>query len=150
MDIITLDGSKPVDIAEEDVKIKKVSLFDFLGDITSDKQYLLSEQTESEFVPYMINRGLSQHVDTIMFANEMNKQWHGSKEMIHDFLFYSVSKKKRYGKWAKADSSQEDGIKLLMKHYTVNRRIAIYYLGILTNEQLNSIEQMNRTGGRTK
>jgi hypothetical protein len=150
MEIVTLDGSKPVDNSVEDVKIKSVSLFDFIGDITFDKQYLLDESTEKAFVPYMVNKGLSQNVDTIMFANEMNKNWHGSKDMVHDFLFYSISKKKRYGKWAKADNTQEDDIKLVMSHYTINRRIAISYLGMLTKEQINKIRDMNRTGGRTK
>lgn len=148
-DIVTLDGSVvSLDNEAETVKIKKVDLFGFLTAIGESKEYIFSEETASAFVPFMVNKGFSQHMDTIMFANEMNKNYFGTKEMVHDFLYHSISKKKRYGKWAKQESN--DDVELLMKHYNINRKHAIQYLKLLTREQIDSIKQQYETGGRKK
>lgn len=149
MNEITLDGSVLVDKPVEEVKITKLTFFDFVKDICEQKQYLFNESTEYAFVPFMINRALSQNVDTIMWANEMNKFRHGTSEMVHDFLFYSIPKKKRYNKWAKANNEDNEKIELLMKHYNVNRRVAISYLALLTEQQLADIQQRNNIGGKS-
>lgn len=149
MDIVTLDGSK-IDFPVEEQKIKKISLFDFVSDITNDKSYILSEQTEKEYVPFMINRALSQNLDTVMLANEMNKLACGDKLMSHDFFFYTVTKKKRYGKWAKAVSENAETIELLMKHYAVNRKVAMDYLKCLTDDDIKQLVERYNTGGKTK
>lgn len=149
-ELITLDGSKVVDIVEEDVKIKRVGLFEFVSSICETKNYILDNLTERDYSPFMINRALSQGVDTIMYANELNKSPGNSKVLHYDFMFYSISKKKRYNKWAKVANDDEENIKLLMTHYTVNRKVAMSYLSLLTTEQLNTIRQSYNTGGKGK
>jgi hypothetical protein len=149
MELITLDGSD-IQAPIEDVKVKKITIFDFANDICEGKKNLLSDATEKEFVPFMINRALSQHLDTVMLANELNKMSISDKLMAHDFLFYAVSKKKRYGKWAKATTEDNDNLELLMKHYAINRKVAMQYLQLMTDDQMNELKQRYETGGRTK
>lgn len=146
---ITLDGSV-VPVVVEDEKIKKVGLFDFMNDLTYNKNYLLDEHTEREFNSYMINKGMGQNQDLIMYANEMNKSPGLSKLMVHDFYFYAVKAKKRYGKWAKADNDDKADLDLIMFHYTVNRKVAELYLKLLTKEELENLKSINEKGGRVK
>lgn len=129
-------------------KVKKVGLFDFLSDLSYDKKYLFSDETEKEFTSFMINRGMSQHADLIMIANEMNKSSNLPKLMVHDFYFHIVKSKKRYGQWAKANKDSNEKLELLMKHYKINRTVAESYLKLLTDEQIKALKLMYNVGGR--
>jgi len=147
--MIDVYGEPVVEKAEEEqYKRKRVSLFDWLNDLNQDKKYLFNSNTETDFSTFMVNRGMSQNVDTIMIANELNKQYGVTREMAHDFYFYILPKKKRYGKWAKQNNDRKEDIDLLIKHYSVNRSIATLYLSMLTQEELEQIKQMNDVGGK--
>lgn len=137
-------------VDEETYKRQKVSLFDWLNDLNYEKKRLFSEETEQDFSAFMINRGMSQNVDTVMFANEMNKNCRGTKQMVYDFYYYIVTKKKRFGKWSKRDSVNDDNVKLVMEHYQVNRVRALEYLRLLSSEEVIKIKSMYEVGGRKK
>jgi hypothetical protein len=128
---------------------KKVGLFDFVNDLSSDKQYLYNDDTDSVYSQFMINRAMSQHLDTILLASEMNKRSGMSNEMHHDFLFYTVDKKKRFGKWAKKSEVNVEVIGWLKNHYCVGHERAIEYLKLLSDEQVKQIElKLKATGGK--
>lgn len=130
---------------------KSNPIFDLLNDISYGKMYRIGKDIDvSQYNAYMINRGLSQHLDTIFFANEMNKAHHLPKLMQHDFLFHAVPKKKRYGKWAKADSIDSEVIEYLMWRYALSQTKAMEYYRILTDEDLTAVRQMMDTGGSNK
>ena len=132
----------------EEVK-KKVDVFDFLNNITYDKQYIFDEGTQDAYNPYIVGMGLMQHQDTILLANECNKKSSGNKLFHHDFLFYSISKGKRYRKWAKANKEDEELIEYIMTKYVVNRENAKQYLKLVDDEQKQTIiDLMNAKGGR--
>lgn len=123
-------------------------VFDLLNDITYGKMYRLGKDIDvSQYNPYMINRGLSQHMDTIFFANEMNKSHHLPKRMQHDFLFHAISKKKRYGKWAKTDNTNDEIVDFLMRRYALSNTKAMEYYRILSDEDLTKIRKQMETGG---
>ena len=50
------------------------SPFDFLNSINTTKKNLVRDEGRgaSEYAPYLMNKGLSQFPDTIVFANEIN------------------------------------------------------------------------------
>ena len=148
---ILLDGSQ-VELPEKEEiqKVKKVGLFDFMNDLTSDKKYLFDEISGKEFNAFMINRGMGQQPDLIMYANEMNKSPGLSKEMIHDFYFYAIKAKKRYGKWAKSSDDDKASLDLIMEHYTVNRNVAGLYLELLSKDELENLKKLNEKGGRAR
>lgn len=148
--MIDLNGNKVEEVkVEEPYKRKRVELFDWLTDLNSGKQYLFDDNSQTDFVSFMINRGMSQNVETILIANEMNKHWQCTKEMVHDFYFYILSKKKRYGKWAKQSSDNKEELELLMKHYAINRKRAIEYLSLLSSEDIENIKKQYEVGGKT-
>jgi len=127
------------------------SLFDYLNDISTHKQYIFDPSSNQNYNAFMINRGLGQHIDTIMLANEMNKRSNISKEMHHDFLFYSVDAKKRYGKWAKQDTTDLDLLEYLQIKYTINKEHALEYLEMLDKTEAKQLKiESEQKGGIQK
>lgn len=128
---------------------KEPSLFDYLSDIGTDKAYLFNEDVNKNYVAFMINRGFGQHIDTILLANEMNKRASLSKLMHHDFLFFSIDKKKRYGKWAKATIVDEDLIEYMKMKYNVNYNVALSYIELYDKQLLKElIKEATEKGGK--
>lgn len=132
---------------------KEPTLFELLDDLSFKKKYLYDEMLCKSYNMFMLNRGMAQHIDTVMLANELNKHSILSPLMHHDYLFYGVDAKKRYGKWAKSDLSEQQSklISFIKNKYNVNNDVATFYLKIhdvteLENEYRKSLE----TGGKTK
>jgi len=126
------------------------SVFDFVNDIGYGKEYLYTEQTKSKYESFLVNRAMSQHTDSIMYANEMNKHPELNKLLQHDFYFHILSRKKRYGKWAKADKENESILNLIIRHYKVNRVHAKQYLELMTDESIKSLKNTYEVGGLKK
>ena len=122
--------------------------FDFLNAINETKKDLLKEDpsNEKEYSAWMVNRGLSFFPDTVMYANEMNQRHQVSNKWQFQFLLNSIPRKKRFSKWFKRE--EEKNLKLVMDCYGYSSEKAKQVLGILTPEQLKTIEEKQYTGGR--
>lgn len=109
---------------EKAKKAKKVGLFDIVNSIYEKKPYQWFE-IEKEYAPFMVNRALSQGMDTVLFANEMNRLAHIDKDLQYQYFLNNVGirAKKRFNKWAKAAEAEAD-VQLVMDHYKMNRRRA--------------------------
>ena len=118
--------------------------FDFVNSITTTKENLIVDDiTEKSYAAYMVNRSLSNFLDTVFYANEMN-QFHGlDKKMQYDFLRLSIKKGKRFSKWAKAEKSDEiDAIKFV---YNTSNEKARSYLKTMKPEDVSKVVQMYQT-----
>lgn len=126
-----------------------MSFFDFLNAINTTKKDLLREDplSEKDYVPFMVNRGLSYFPDTIMYANEMNKHAAIPKKWQFDFYRIGIPTKKRFSKWSKKESHSDD-VKLVMNVYNYSAEKAARALEILTEEQLESLRTSYSKGGR--
>ena len=103
----------PVDeVSDKDFeeKIKKLSPFDYLNTITYTKQDIMTEDNESQYPAFIINRGLGFGADTVIAANEMNSRTHIDYRMQYDFLRSVIRKSKRYNKWIKAEESDLEAV----------------------------------------
>lgn len=121
------------------------SPFTWLNSINFEKNYLMDEpEAEKAYSAFMVNRGLSQFIDTIVEANQMNLLGHLDGKLQHDFLFHSVRKKKRFAKWAK--KSNDEDVKTLMEYYKCNRDRALEAKAILTADQIKAIREYMETG----
>jgi hypothetical protein len=125
------------------------SFFDFLNAINDTKVDLIKEdpQNEKDYVPFMVNRGLSYFADTIMFANEMNQYPSTPKDWQFDFYRVGVAKKKRFSKWHKKDKASEE-IEIVMKEYGYSIEKAIKALELLNEEQIKTLKEKYKIGGR--
>ena len=139
--------------------MSKLSPFDFLSSINEKKSYLFTDETaddsteaaqsdssSKQYSPYMVNRGLSYFIDTVMFANEMNVRHTMSPKMQYDFLFHSIRKKKRFSKWHKREKDSAD-LELVKRAYSYNRERAEEALDLLSDEDLKALRESMKTGG---
>lgn len=126
-----------------------MSFFDFLNSINDSKQDLLKEDplSEKDYIPFMVNRGLSYFGDTVLYANEMNMKSDVPKKWQYHFYLHGIKKKKRFSKWHKKDPSSDD-LKLVMNEYGYSAKKALEALSILTEDQLKTIRDKYYTGGR--
>lgn len=126
-----------------------MSFFDFLNAINDTKKDLLKEDplTEKDYVPFMINRGLSYFPDTILYANEMNQFASIPKNWQFDFYRIGIPKKKRFSKWHKRDQNSEE-LEVVMREYGYSSQKAMQALEILTEDQIKELKEKYKTGGR--
>ena len=123
--------------------------FDFLNAINDNKKNLFEDpQAEKDYNSFMVNRGLSYFPDTILYSNEMNRNFDIPKKWQFDFLLNSIAKKRRFSKWHKKDSADES-IKLIMRHYKYSEKRAYEVLDIFTPYHIDQLRQAYDTGGRS-
>ena len=123
--------------------------FDFLNAINFTKEDMFKgrKENDKDYLPFIVNRGLSYFPDTVMYANEMNRYPDLSNQQQFSFLLYSISKKKRFSKWAPKESISED-LENVCVFYGYSKRVAKGVLNILTEEQLNYIREKQNKGGK--
>lgn len=123
--------------------------FDLLNSINFTKENLIVDDiTEKEYNAFMVNRGLSQFPDTVLIANEMNLKPHIPSKLQNDFLINMVRKRKRFSKWAKAQTVSE--IEAIKEYYGYNDEKAHQVLTLLSPDQIKTITQKVNTGGKNK
>ncbi len=115
------------------------------------RNIIVTEEDWKSYSPFAVNRALAQNIDTIMFAAEANKRPKLSKVMHYIFLLKSITKKKRYGKWAKkvVDENQED-IQVISDYYQISIEKARRSLKCLTAAQITTMREELNKGGSTK
>ncbi len=122
-----------------------IELKDWLNSINHTKVNLLEENPDAKYPAYIINRCMSGHLDTILFANEMNMNHHLPLDMQYSFFLNSVRKRKRFSPWLRKDEIKD--LDLVKRYYGYSNEKAKQALRILTKEQLNFIKSKLETGG---
>jgi hypothetical protein len=129
----------------------KTNPFDFTNSINTSKKNLMRKTdndvlAEKSYSPFLTNRALSYHNDTVAIANEMNIRHFTDKRLQYEFLLNIVRPKKRYAKWSKKEKGGDvDVVKEYFKYNDIKARQA---LTILTKEQLVEIRQKLEKGGK--
>jgi hypothetical protein len=127
-----------------------MSPFDFINAILQTKKQLIEDDlTEKEYVPFMVNRGLSYHKDCIMYSNEMNRRHFLDKKLQNDFLLNTVRSQKRpFAKWIKSEKS--DDLECIKTIYGFSDTKAKEACRLLSKEQIQQLKELTRTGGLRK
>ena len=122
-------------------------LKDYLSSINQSKKNILDDDPSAvkKYPPYVVNRCLSSFTDTVLYANEMNKNSHLPNKMQYDFLINSGKPRKRFSPWARKDSI--DYLDVVKEYYGYNDDKALQALRILTKDQLDKISYLLRKGG---
>lgn len=126
----------------------KIELKDWLNSINHTKKNIIDEQPElvKQYAPYIINRCMSGHMDTILLANEMNINSHLDPKLQYDFFINIVRPKKRFAPWLKKDKL--NSLELVKEYYGYSDEKARVALKILTEEQLEYIAKRMDRGGK--
>jgi hypothetical protein len=130
----------------EEWKPLKLSPFDFMNEISyGKKNIIVDDDTENQYLPFMVNTGLSQSQDTVILANYMNTRPHIPKKAQFLFLMNTVPKRKRFEKWAKLE--EVENLELIMEYYGYSRNKALSVLSILSLDQIDFIKTKSFKGG---
>ena len=122
-----------------------MSPFDIVNDVCYNKVNLsLDPEFQKAYVPFIINRALSYHQDTLYYANEMNINHNLDKDMQNSYLLHATRKRKRFAKWHKSEEDQN--IVLIQQYYNCNYNRAREYASILTTKQLKEIAKTLEKG----
>jgi len=126
--------------------------FDYINSINSTKKNLMvstdnDRLAEKGYEPFLANRALSYHNDTIALANEMNIRHYLDKSPQYMFLLNTVRPKKRYGKWEKKTSNAD--LDLVKGYYGYSDVKARQALTILTEHNLAEIREKTSKGGKS-
>ena len=126
---------------------KSAELKDILYSINQSKQSLYDDDQDriSEYPPWMINKILSGHLDSILYANEMNRYYDLDKKMQYDFYLNSLKPRKRFAPWVKRETLEH--LELVKEYYGYSHNKAIAALRILTKSQLDKIKLLLDKGG---
>lgn len=121
--------------------------FEYVNSINySKKDIMVDDITEKDYNSFMVNRSLSYFQDTVLMANEMNKNHQIDKRLQFDFLINIVRKRKRFSKWLK--NTVESDVEVVKEYYGYNNQKARQALTLLTPEQINVLKQKVNKGGR--
>ena len=110
------------------------------------KDIMIDDIAEKSYNPFMINRQLSYFPDTVLAANEMNRNNHLDNRLQFDFFINIIRKRKRFSKWFKPE--QISDLDVVKKYYGYSNEKAHQVLTLLTTDQINELKRKVMTGGR--
>ena len=127
----------------------KMNPFEYLNAINmTKKDIMVDDIAEKEYNSFMVNRGLSYFRDTVIYANEMNKNHHLDNRLQFDFFINIVRKKKRFSKWNKTETV--DDLDIVKEYYGYSNEKARTALKLLSPNQINEIRKKVYRGGKRK
>lgn len=129
---------------EHQIEEEKINPFVFLKSI-SNKSH---PDNLNGFNKYLTNLAMSQRSDTILYANELNKDVHISDQMCFDFYFHGLPKKNYWSKWAKNFTSEY--VEPLSEYFNVSSRVAKQYEKLIKEDDKKAILDwfQKRKGGK--
>ena len=130
---------------------ERYPLKDYLNTINQTKENLMDGDDpawEKNYPSFIINKCMSQHLDTIMFANEMNQYQGLDKKLQYDFFINIVRPRKRFSPWGKKEKI--NNLDIVKKFYGYSTEKAMQALRILSNDQIEIIRDKLNTGGKKR
>jgi|TARA_B100000242_G_scaffold61827_1_gene37384 hypothetical protein len=110
------------------------------------KDIMIDDIAEKAYSPYMVNRQLSYFPDTVLAANEMNRNHHIDNRLQFDFFINIIRKRKRFSKWFKPELISD--LEVVKKYYGYSNEKARQVLTLLSTEQINELKNKVAKGGR--
>jgi oligoribonuclease NrnB/cAMP/cGMP phosphodiesterase (DHH superfamily) len=125
------------------------------NNINSNTTKLDLDTQEFKYNKWRTNSSMSNFLENIMFANEMNLNSHITDQMHYDYLFYSVKKKKRFAskktardkEVEKLQKVEEANLAIISEYYKYNIVKSKAALKTLTDSQLEIIRKRLEKGG---
>ena len=121
--------------------------FKFTDAINYTKEdIMIDDITEKAYNPFLINRSLSYFPDTVLAANEMNRNHHIDNRLQFDFFINIIRKRKRFSKWFKPE--QISDLEIVKEYYGYSNEKARQILTLLSTEQIKELKTKVAKGGR--
>jgi len=127
---------------------QKIDLFkDIIPSIQKTKKDLSNEPDfKKSYNAFVVNRALSYHVDSILYANEMNSR-HGLDENLqyHFYLNTIRSMKRKFQPWVKKEKN--DILEAVKEYYQFSNAKALEAMRLLSTDQVDHIITITKKGG---
>ena len=119
---------------------------DVIPSIQQTKKIVITSENERDYVPFVVNRSISFHLDMVMAANEMNMNPSTDNLLQYHYLLNTVRAYKRpFQKWQKRDTIENlDAVK---EYYNYSNEKAKDALSLLSNAQIEEIKKSLNKGG---
>jgi|TARA_B100001094_G_scaffold329660_1_gene392896 hypothetical protein len=111
------------------------------NDLTEDDEHVIKS-----YPPFIINKCLSGHIDTVLYANEMNRYHFLDKDMQYKFYLNILRKRKRFSPWIRKDKVSD--LDIVKQYYGYSNEKARQVMRILSTEQINYMKQRLDIGGK--
>ena len=123
-------------------------LKDWLNSINFNKDDLTEDDENiiKSYPPFIINKCLSGHLDSVLFANEMNRYHFLDKDMQYKFYLNILRKRKRFSPWIRKDKDSD--LDIVKSYYGYSNEKARQVMKILSTEQINYMKQRLDIGGK--
>ena len=89
---------------------------------------------------------MAQHMDTLMFANEINQYPNLDKRLQYDFFINTVRPRKRFSPWGKKEKVKD--LEIVKEFYGYSTEKAVQALRLLSPEQIEFIKDKLNKGGK--
>ena len=119
--------------------------FDLINSITYKKDIVMDNSNEGSYNPFITNRSLSQFIDCILLANEMNQRHHIDNKLQYDYLINRIRPRKRFKKWDKKQDNEN--IEIIKEYYSCNNDKARVIYSLLSKQQIDIIKKKLNKGG---
>ncbi len=128
-------------------KKKTTRIWDYMNALTETKDRSVTDDPDfdKEYLPFLINRGLSQHHDCVLAANQMNLLPELPPKLQFHFLLNTLRARRRYGAWLKY--TVPDDVVAVAEYYGCSNKRATEILPLHTSAQLTEINRRLNKGG---
>ena len=121
--------------------------FDFVKSVSYDKKDLMVDEVEEKaYQPFLINRALSYHQDSVFLTNEMNVRHGVDNRLQYMFFLNTLRKRQRFSQWSKPYISKK--IDTVKQYYQISTREAKDYVNLLSDKQVRELKNRMKTGGK--
>ena len=126
--------------------MQKRNPFDFVKSVSSDKTDIMVDDIEEKaYQPFLINKSLSYHQDSVFFTNEMNCRHGLDNRLQYVFFLNTLRKRQRFSKWSKPYVSKK--LDVVKEYYQMSTREAKELYTLLSDKQLRELKNRMNIGG---
>ena len=119
---------------------------DITPSILQNKTPVINQSNENDYVPFVVNRAMSQHYDCVMQANQMNMLPHADKLLQYHFYLNSIRPYKRpFQKWHKKETVES--LSIIKEYYRCSNEKAREIAVILSEVQIDELKKRLDKGG---
>ena len=117
--------------------------------LKTKKNYMQTPEDEKDYNTYLLNRGLSRHLDCIDKVNQMNMMYHLPKKIQYLYYLNIIRSMNRpFKTWYKI--KPDENLNIIKEYYKCSRMKAKEILSILTVDELDIIRTRMDRGGPEK
>ena len=126
--------------------MSKTNPFDFVKSVSSTKKDIMVDEIEEKsYAPFLVNKALSYHQDSILLTNEMNCKHGLDNRLQYVFFLNTLRKRNRFSKWEKPYVSKK--IDTVKDYYQISTKEAKDYVNLLSDSQLRELKKRMNKGG---